>query len=105
MLLDVRIYTCHPGMIQKHLEVYKEFGKGPQTKHLGQPMAYAKCETGNPNQYIHIWVYEDAGDRERKRAAMWSDPDWITYTQKSAQLGALKNQENTLWSPVDFFAK
>ena len=44
-------------------------------------------------------------DREAKRAAMWADPDWITYTQESAKLGALINQENKLMRPVDFFAE
>ncbi len=60
-------------------------------------------ETGNPNQYIHIWQYEHAGDREQKRAAMWADPDWLAYVQESAKLGALVHQENKLLSPVDFF--
>ncbi len=26
MLLDVRTYTCKPGTIKKHLEVYEKFG-------------------------------------------------------------------------------
>ena len=103
MLLDVRTYTCRPGTIKKHLAVYEEFGKAPQTKHLGQPLAYMTCETGDPNQYVHIWVYEDAGDRERKRAAMWADADWVAYTQESARLGALEAQENRLMVPVGFF--
>ena len=87
MLLDVRTYTCKPGTIKNHLELYERMGKAPQSKHLGQPLAYMTTETGNPNQYIHIWVYENAGDREVKRAAMWADPDWIAYTQESAKLG------------------
>ena len=105
MLLDVRTYTCKPGTIKKHLEGYEQFGKAPQTKHLGQPIAYLVTETGNVNQYVHIWGYDNAGDREAKRAAMWADPDWITYTQESAKLGALINQENKLMRPVDFFAE
>lgn len=103
MLLDVRTYTCRPGTIKQHLALYEEMGKGPQTRHLGQPLAYMTTETGNPNQYIHIWVYENAGDREAKRNAMWADPDWIAYTQASAKLGALVEQENKLMKPVDFF--
>jgi hypothetical protein len=59
-------------------------------------------ETGNPNQYVHIWVYENAGDREAKRGAMWQDQDWISYTQESAKLGALEAQENKLMQPVGF---
>ena len=46
MLLDVRTYTCRPGTIKKHLALYEKLGKGPQTKHLGQPFAYLVTETG-----------------------------------------------------------
>lgn len=103
MLLDVRTYTCRPGMIKKHFEVYDRFGKAPQTKHLGQPLAYLQTETGNVNQFIHIWVYENAADREKRRAAMQADPDWQAYQAESAKLGALESQENRLMRPVDFF--
>ena len=104
MLLDVRTYTCRPGTIKAHLALYEKMGKGPQTKHLGQPLAYLVTETGDPNQYVHIWVYDNAGDREKKRAAMQADKDWIAYTGESAKLGALVSQENKLMRPVEFFA-
>ncbi len=103
MLLDVRTYRCKPGMIKKHLELYEKYGKAPQSKHLGMPVAYMTGETGNPNEYVHIWMYEDAGDRAKKRAAMQADPDWIKYTQESAALGALESQENKLMIPVGFY--
>lgn len=103
MLLDVRTYTCRPGTIKTHLELYEKLGKAPQSRHLGQPLAYLTTETGDPNQYVHIWVYENAGDRETKRAAMQADPEWIAYTQESAKLGALIAQENKLMRPVDFY--
>ena len=103
MLLDVRTYTCRPGTIRTHLALYEKLGKAPQTRHLGRPLAYLATETGDPNQYMHIWVYQNAGDREAKRAAMWADPDWVAYVEESAKLGALVKQENKLMRPVDFF--
>ena len=103
MLFDVRTYTCRPGTINAHLELYEKHGLGPQTKNLGQPFGYFKVETGNPNQYVHIWKYENAADREARRAAMWADPDWLAYTKKSAELGALVHQENRLMTNVSFF--
>ena len=103
MLLDVRTYVCRPGTINAHLALYAEFGKPPQARHLGEPLAYLKTETGDPNEYVHIWVYENAGDREAKRAAMWADPEWLDYTRRSAELGALARQSNRLMVPVDFF--
>ena len=56
MLFDVRTYTCAPGTIAKHLALYEEKGLAPQTRHLGEPVFYGTCETGDPNQYVHIWV-------------------------------------------------
>lgn len=102
MLLDHRTYTCRPGTIKKHLALYEKMGWVPQTRHLGQPLAYLTTETGNPNQYVHIWVYENAADREARRAAMWADPEWVAYTQESAKLGALEAQENKLLVPTGF---
>jgi len=103
MLLDVRTYTCRPGSIGKHLALYEAKGMRPQTRHLDQPFAFLKTETGNLNQYVHIWAFKNAGDREAKRAAMWADPEWLAYVQESAALGALELQENRLMTPVPFF--
>ena len=63
MLFDVRTYTCRPGGIRKQMELYLEKGWEAQRRHLGEPLFYGACETGDPNQYVHIWVYENAGDR------------------------------------------
>ena len=103
MLLDVRTYTCRPQTIKKHIALYEKMGKAPQVRHLGQPLAYMTTETGNVNQYLHIWVYQDAADREKRRAAMWADPEWVAYIEESAKLGALEAQENRLMTPVSFF--
>jgi hypothetical protein len=102
MLLDVRTYRCRPGTINKHLAMYEKLGKEPQFRCLGAPLCYLKTETGDPNEYVHIWVYENAGDREAKRAKLWADPAWLAYTVKSAELGALASQSNKLMTPVDF---
>lgn len=105
MLLDIRTYACRPGTLKAHLALYEQCGKEPQTRHLGQPLLYAVTETGNPNEYTHIWVYADAADREQRRARMWSDPEWLAYIEKSAALGALESQQNKLVKPVDFFPR
>ena len=102
MLIDVRTYRCRPGTIKKHLALYEKMGTGPQTRHLGQPMAYMSGETGNPNEYMHIWVYENAGDREKRRAAMQADPDWQAFLKKSAEAGNLIAQENRILTAVSF---
>ncbi len=103
MLFDVRTYTCRPGTIKKHLALYQESGMAAQKRHLGEPVFYGMGETGNPNQYLHIWVYESAGDRQAKREAMQADPEWQAYIAKSAEAGWLVAQENKLLVNVPFF--
>ena len=75
------------------------------TLSLGEPLLYAITETGEINTYVHVWVYEDAADRARKRAAMDADPDWAIYRQKSSEAGYLVRQENKILTPAPFFKK
>lgn len=103
MLLDVRTYRVKPGQLKAQFDLYAKYGKPAQTKHLGQPLAFLRTETGDPNEYVHIWVYENAADREKKRAAMQADPGWQDYLKRSAELGALDSQTNRLMVPVDFY--
>ena len=103
MLFDVRVYTCKPGTIKKHMALYEEKGMAAQKRHLGEPFFYGVTESGLVNSYMHIWKYENAGDREAKRTAMWSDPEWLAYTEASAELGALERQENTLMTAAPFW--
>ena len=103
MLLDVRTYECRPGMLKRHLELYERMGLAPQRRCLGDPFAYLLTETGNPNEYVHIWAYRDAADRAARRAAMWADPEWLAYAEESAKLGALVRQENRLMVPASFW--
>jgi len=103
MLIDLRTYVCHAGKLNAHLALYEKMGKAPQVKCLGLPIAYMKTETGDNNTYIHIWMYENAADREARRARMWADAEWLAYVKASAELGGLASQTNSLMTAVDFF--
>ena len=102
MLYDHRTYTCKPGTIRKALELYAAQGFKAQSRHLGQPVLYAMTEVGNVNQYVHIWAYDSADDRAKKRAAMQADPEWQTYLKLSAEAGYLEKQENKLLLTAPF---
>ena len=104
MILDHRTYTCRPGTIKKHLALYEQFGWPVQSRHLGDPVVYAATETGDVNCYVHIWVYDDAADREKKRAALQADPAWADFLEKSAAAGYLISQKNSILKPAPFFS-
>ncbi len=102
MLYDVRTYTVVPGKLKQQLDLYYEYGYEVQTRHLGKPFAYLVPETGNVNSFTHIWAYENAADREQKRAAMKADPDWIAYVARSNEAGYYQQQVNCLMNNAWF---
>lgn len=103
MIFDHRAYTCRPGTIKKQLKQYEEFGKAAQERHLGKPYLHAMVETGDINTFIHIWAYENAADRETRRAAMAADPEWQAYLAKNAETGYVVKQRNMILQASPFF--
>ena len=102
MLVDHRYYHIKPGFTGAHLDLYEKQGFAAQTRHLGQPLAYMYTESGEVNTLVHIWCYEDASDRLAKRAAMWKDPEWVSYAKQMADSGYLVRQQNNLMLPAKF---
>lgn len=102
MIVDVRTYRTKPGTLPLQLALYEKHGLKPQTRHLGEPFAYLVTETGELNTFIHIWAYESAGDREKKRAAMMADPEWREYLRLSNEAGYIVHQENRQMTPASF---
>jgi NIPSNAP len=103
MIFDHRTYSCRPGTLPAQLALYEQYGKAPQEKHLGKPVLYGFTETGRINTYVHVWAYDDAADRAKKRAAMQADTDWQAFLKRSAEAGYLVTQENQILIPPAFF--
>ena len=102
MLIDHRTYTLRPGTLRKQLALYEKHGLASQKRHFGEPLAWMTSETGDVNTYVHIWVYEDAADRERKRAALRADPQWQKYGQINKEAAYLLKQEVRLMASATF---
>ena len=54
-------------------------------RHLGKPFAYLFTESGEVNTLVHMWLYDDAADRAKKRAAMAADPEWQNYSASTTK--------------------
>lgn len=102
MLIDHRTYTLRPGTLRKQVELYEQYGLVPQKRHFGEPLAWLVAETGDVNSYVHIWVYDDFADRAKKCAALFKDPEWLVYIEKTGAAGYLLKQESKLMTPAHF---
>lgn len=105
MLIDHRTYTIKPTHMNRHLAIYEEYGLKAQWRHLGEPHAYMFAETGAMNTLVHQWVYENAADREKRRAAMMADPEWQIYLKKLSESELLVHQQTSLMVPAKFMKK
>jgi hypothetical protein len=100
MLIDLRIYTFHPGKLSEFLKLAESTILPLQAKHCGTCIFYAVSESGTLNQVVQAWAYEDAADRERRRAALWADPEWQRLGAQA--LPWIAHQENRLLKPTAF---
>lgn len=103
MLIDHRIYTVRPGTLKEQVDLYEKHGYAVQKKHLGEPLAFLLDSGGEVTSgYVHIWVYADADDRKRKRAALAADPEWQQYVKINKEAAYLLKQEVRLMAPAAF---
>jgi hypothetical protein len=96
MIVDERTYTIAPGKLAAYLEAHLRDALPVMRRHLGEPHAYFVTETGTLNQFVHLWRYESMADRERRRAALYADPEWLAYRARAGETGWVLAQENRL---------
>ena len=87
MVVDFRLYTLKVGAVQTFLELFEKEGLEPQQRILGNFMGLYRTEIGRDiNQIVMMFGYADAGERERRRAALYRDPAFAAYLKKAREL-------------------
>jgi hypothetical protein len=102
VIVDHRTYKVKPGTLAQQLAIYEKHALPVQLRHLGKPLAFLTAETGELNTLIHLWAYENAADREQRRAAMAADPAWPAYLKANAEAGYLVDMRTNLMVPASF---
>jgi hypothetical protein len=103
MIVDLRIYTCHPHKAAEWVALYKEFAWPLQKKYLGRCRGWYTTVEGPLHTIIHLWEYDSQADREARRGAMHKDQEWQAFLGKARELGAFIAQENRILAPTDFY--
>ncbi len=94
-IYEIRTYTIKPGKIREMVDTW---GKYLEDRLKLSPLAAVwYSELGPLNQFIHIWPYENAAERDRIRAESMKLGSWPPPTQ-----GLLAKQENMIVVPASF---
>jgi hypothetical protein len=102
MIVDLRTYTVKPGKLADWVKLYEEHAWPLQQQYLGRCLGWYTTAEGELNRVVHLWAYEDQGDREARRNAMAADPAWKAFQKLSADSGYLLNQANVFLKPSSF---
>jgi hypothetical protein len=101
MIVEMRTYTLALGATGQYFRRYAEKGLEIQKKILGNLVGYYGTEIGGLNQVIHLWAYDSFEERTRRRAELWSNPEWLAYVRENG--GLVIKQENQILTPAPFF--
>jgi NIPSNAP len=98
MIHEFRVYDFAPGSANRYLEFFGRTGFPVITRHLPS-LAYWVTDTGELNQLIHVWVYQNMADRATRRAALMADPVWLQEVLPVG-LSMIQRQTSLLCEPV-----
>ena len=105
MIVDLRTYTMVPGRLNAWLKLYESDGYPIHVRHLGKPMGIFTTDVGTLNQVVFFWRFESQADREKRRAALEADPDWVPIARRAREAGNVQHQENKIIKATAFSPK
>src|SRR5215469_14409146 len=100
MIVEQRAYTFQVGKVNQLLEYYGTHGLPIQQRILGNLIGFFSSDIGELNQVVHLWGYESLAERERRRAVMAKDEEWLNYLRN--QPPVILRQENRILIPASF---
>lgn len=101
MIVEERMYTLHVGKVGEFLEVFEHEGMPMLRKHFGNLLGVFVNQIGVQNVFVQLWAFDSYEDRERRRAALDSEPTFAAFRKKVFPL--IQAQENRLMRAPAFF--
>jgi hypothetical protein len=96
MIYEVRTYDLKPGTVPQAEEAFAT--ALPHREKYSPLAAFWHTDIGPLNQIIHVWGYEDLGERARIRAEAGTDPNWPPKITP----GNILYMNSEIWNPAPF---
>jgi len=98
MIYEMRTYTLTPGGVRDYLRLYNEMGREAQVRILGTLVSLLQPESGDLNQLVYLWGYDDFEDRRQRRAALLEDSQFTEFRKAVRHL--LVSQDSRILTAV-----
>ncbi|MBN9463182.1 MAG: NIPSNAP family protein [Burkholderiales bacterium] len=99
MIYEMRTYRVKVHAGPSFLEVYASRG----IQIIGRYAKLVGCwetESGNLNEIVFIWAYDDFNHRIEQRNKLWRDPDWLEFVPSIRQ--HMEHQRSAFLMPAAF---
>jgi hypothetical protein len=103
-LYEMRTYTVQVGKLRDVVELYRDQGWPAMEKggHGDKLVGYFTADTGNLNQLVHLWKFDDDADRRTHWERVFADDDFMAFAGQLRPM--ILSQENQLlrnapWGP------
>jgi hypothetical protein len=68
VLIEQITYVLHPGKAPALVAAYEQEGAAIIKYNLGHMIAFLQAEVGGMDEVSHLWLFDDAADRETRHA-------------------------------------
>jgi len=98
MIYELRTYTLSAGGAREYMRIYNAQAREVQTSILGGLVSLMQPESGDLNQLIFLWAFDNFEDRQSRRAKLLADERFTEF--RKAVKGLLIRQESQLLSAI-----
>ena len=100
MIIEMRTYLLKPAKLKKFLDIYDKQIRETHVSILGNQIGFFYTEFGDLNKVVHLYGYESFEDRDRRRAILAKNKDFLNYLAKVE--GIIVHMKNEILLPTDF---
>lgn len=98
MIYELRTYTLTPGGVREYLRIYNAAAREVQVSVLGQLVSLLQPESGDLNQLIFLWAFDNFEDRRNRRTRLLENSQFAEFRKSVKHL--LVRQESQLLTAI-----
>ena len=100
MIIEMRTYLLKPTKLKKFLDIYNKEIRETHVSILGNQIGFFYTEFGDLNKVVHLYGYESFEDRDKRRAVLAKNKDFLNYITKVDDI--IVHMKNEILLPTEF---
>ena len=100
MIIEMRTYLLKPATLNRFLDIYNNEIRETHVSILGNQIGFFYTEFGDLNKVVHLYGYDSYEDRDKRRAILAKNKDFISYLAKVESL--IVHMKNEILLPTEF---